>query len=553
MATSTGEALLSGLERGFRLGMEIEDRKLRQQESKRQQARQERQDWLQERRMAQEEARQAKADERLAKQDRRQEEEDALKALDQERLMLRDEMAGAYRSSGGQIAKDQLDPFLQRIDDLDRRKMRLLRQRWEPIVLREKQWADDTISRLKAGQISVEQLGPDEFVTLVTASSRREPTDFLRGPNGEPSRVGQAIADFEAGMESDNQDLVLRAVNVLLEPEMRMGIGARARDGSEIKSKRIKAFVPTPGPDGQPSGEGLMPVLEVETERQDGAKGSYPAPWTKGRSTRDDDEIMGAIDMEKAMALVHNLKMLEEMANSEAMRPTLEEGIKQVGQTRIKDFLTGFYLLGGRDEDLRGKPAKREIKTTDLGGEVLERTLDEQGNVVSERRIPKTERPGVRGGGSGGGKDRRTPFRKAMDDLQDLLESGEIDQDEYDRLVEQLREKHFTRSQTGEVNRQANEAEARAAANLGLRRVNGQWVDERSRPASASQLQQLRQARDAALEATGGAPKGAPAPAVQAPAAPQFQKDKVYVNAAGQRAKYGGKDAQGKDIWLKAD
>jgi hypothetical protein len=92
MATSTGEALLGGLERGFRLGMEIEDRKTRQQETKRQQARQERQDWLQDRRMAQDEERQAKADERLAKQDRRQEDEDALKALDQEGLMLRGEM-----------------------------------------------------------------------------------------------------------------------------------------------------------------------------------------------------------------------------------------------------------------------------------------------------------------------------------------------------------------------------------------------------------------------------------------------------------------------------
>lgn len=549
MATSTGGALLQGLERGFRLGMELEDRKVRQEEARRQQARQERQDWLQERQIALNEqrlARQEKRDERL---DRRQEEDDALKALEQEGLLLRGEMAGAYKSFGGQLPKEQLDPFLSRINDLTARKMKLLRQKWGPIVEREKQWADDTVSRLKAGQISPEQLEPQELATLVTASARRQPTDFLRGPNGEPSRVGQALADFKAGMESNNEDLVLRAVNVLLEPEMRMGLGATARDGSEIKGKRIKAFVPSP------RGDGLMPVLEVDVERQDGAKGSYIAPWTKGRTTRDDDEIMESLDMDKAMALAHNLTLLEEIANSQAVRPLLEKGIQEVGQTRINDFLTGFYALGGRDEDLmpRGNKGKRTIQTTDLGGEVLERTLDEQGNVVSERRLPKTERPGVRGGGSGGGgRDRRTPFQKARDDLQDLLESGEIDQDEYDRLFSQLRERHFTRSQTGEFTRQANEAEAKAAMNMGLRRVNGQWVDERGRPASASQIQELRRARDAALNAVGGSPKGS-APAAPVPAAPQFQVGKVYVNAAGQRAKYGGKDAQGKDIWLKAD
>ena len=101
----------------------------------------------------------------------------------------------------------------------------------------------------------MDDMSPADTVRLIQAQTRRPVTDFLRpaaDPNAAPgapvpkSVIGQAVADATAGVQTGNGGLTTQGAGVLLAPDINIGTGHVAPDGSIITGKSLAALVPAP-------------------------------------------------------------------------------------------------------------------------------------------------------------------------------------------------------------------------------------------------------------------------------------------------------------------
>lgn len=404
MARSVGAALSEGLDTGFRMAMDIDAREEDKRRARMREERDERRfNAEQEDRLATR-ARLDRQEKRLLDQDALNLDKTALSALDEELKTHAGYGAKLYEQYGDQIPDDVRQPYVTKGRQLIEQRGALRRKLYEPRIRELEQESANTWSRIEAGQMNIEDLKPVDLVRTLTVAAKRDLSDFLAGPDGAPSRVSQAGLDLVAGMETGNEALVLEAANILLEPELKRGVGEPGKDGSTITGKEIVKFIPHPQNPNE-----VLPVIRVHVKREDGKVGSYLAPITKNRSADPDDEVIG-LDIGKAMDRAGRLITLAETLNAPGMRERVDQGMQEGGK-ETREFLDIFFGVGGE------KPkAKVEWKSVPAGGMLV--GLDEKGRQVGEVRGPA----------------RSTGLQASLDAINGMVDRGEIDEQTADDL-----------------------------------------------------------------------------------------------------------------------
>lgn len=570
-------AVAQGLESGFNLGLRsdaaIEEKRARKVQEERQvktDARAEEEFGLRKQIHTDTLARQAVHDQRLA-------DVDTLNALTQRQASVKNKMAGLLEAAGGDVTK--VDPSRASVlqaeaDEVQRTLDAHNESRYKSVVDKTRQQALDLASKLEAGQVDINTVPGGDLVRAVTASTRRNVGDFMR-VDGQPSRIDQAANDIATGMQTKNEGMLLRGANTLLGPELKVGVGQPSPHGGTIVGKEIIKLVPHPQDASK-----FTPVIRVFVKkdggqggggRSDGATGHYDAPLTQNRST-DPNDTVKFIDMGEAMDRLGRLQTLGQALNRPDLAKKVTDGAKEAGADP-GTFLESFYALGGK---MPGKTVSRE--RMDLGGTVKERTLDAHGRVIKEEDFQKTAVPRVfnpnvgRGRGGSGGGSARGVLQAKLDTLEEDLADGVIDAEEYREqrraIVSGIKPaKGGAGTSKGLSNAELNSTEQGAldsvATKLGLsydktakafRNTDGTSMTAAQKSQVDNAQAAIRTAsRDAAAkgERTGATPlvEAGTAAAKPSPAA-KFKVGDVVTNAKGQKAKFGGVDADGKNIWL---
>jgi hypothetical protein len=391
MARDPYSAAAAGIESGMGLA-----RQAKLDEERRSEAATARADALEQR--AYQRTRDAKADERTAAQDKRQADADArqkrldeLAILDKEFADLNTEGTTLWSQYGGydKVPEDIRTKYTSRAKEVRERRAAARRSFYQPDVDSARKEAAETWSRIEAGQMKIGDLTPDQLYKSIVVQARRPMSDFMRSdPQGPAAPVEQAALDLEAGLQTGNRDLIVRAANVLLAPELRVGVGSPGRDGSEIVEKKIVQLAPHPQDPQQ-----VLPILEVKVRREDGSIGTYLAPVTKGRGAyaTDPEAVPSTISIEAAMDRVGQLATLASFVNRPEVSKALT-GVKE-GKASADQFLEALGMMGVA-------PPKKQItrERFDLGGQIVERELDASGNIIREQRLAKTAPPKQAGG-----------------------------------------------------------------------------------------------------------------------------------------------------------
>ena len=392
MARSVGGAAAEGIEAGFRMGSDYDAAQERKRAARVQETRQARADA----RAEEEFALRKKTDERNA---RRQGLADSLDLLDREQKTLgarQKELVGlstAAQAAGGAVPAEAAEEY-------GRNSKRLAAAR---------QKALDFFSRAQSGQFDPLDAEPGELYMNLTAATGMLPEDLAQMP--------QHIADIQAGLETGNQGLVVQGANGMLAPQLKVGVGGPSPHGGTIVRKEIIGLDPAPG-----GGTHFIPRVRVYVKTDKGDERYYDAPITKNRTSEDDDEVV-TIDIAKAMDYMGNLGLLANAAQRPDMAERLAEGEKAAG-AEARKYLEELTMLG--------RPTKKTTsrETTDLGNGVLERTVDASGNVVSERELPKGATPRMFRPPSGGSGSARGVLAAKLDEIDSMVESGEITPEE---------------------------------------------------------------------------------------------------------------------------
>ena len=391
-------AAAQGLESGFGMGLRAkgEERAARAADD----ARAER---AQDRAVAGEErtaqrARQATQDKRLATQDRRLAEADErtkrldeMKMLDSELGEVGQQAAAMAAQYGGfdKIPDEVKIDIATRSKDVRGRRAAARDSFYRPPIEQTRNEAAETWSRIESGQKKIEDLTPDDLYKSIVVQARRSADDFLRQVADKPSRIEQAGLDVEAGIQTGNDELLKRGANVILEPELREGVGSEGPDGSEIMSKSIYQLVPHPQQPGL-----FVPILEMKVRRDDGSVGTYRAPVTEGRVGYfgNQEAVPKAIDIGDALDRVGRLTAMASFMNRPDVRKVMDAASPEAKKVAA-DFLNEMGYLGVT-------PPKKQVtrERVDLGGQVLERDVGASGNITGERRLGKTPTPRQPGG-----------------------------------------------------------------------------------------------------------------------------------------------------------
>lgn len=398
MAESGGSAATRGLVAGLGLGQQFLDAADRRKDRELQLAdRQEERAWRTEDRRIQAD-RQRAQDARMERQDARQIRQDAdndidaqLRFVDQDVESLKNEYAGLLQQAGNDPRK--IDPgavaqWKSRFEGASSKRDSLRTERFRPQIERQAAEAADDASRVATGQTLVDDLPSARLYNMVQFQTRRPVDDFISGDGIKPSTVRQGILDVQAGMETGNEGLMLRGLNVVFKPELMTGVGQQSHDGSEIIDKEIFALAPHPNLEMAAQGF-LVPVLEMTVRRPDGAIGKYRAPVTEDRSSYFGNEasIPKAINLKDGLDRMGQLGTLEASLNQPNVKERLLKGKEEAGTDNDEAF-KHFARLGGKLPPK--KPVERERITVD--GKVIERTLDPE-----TKEITKTETLGLAG------------------------------------------------------------------------------------------------------------------------------------------------------------
>lgn len=255
------------------------------------------------------------------------------------------------------------------------------------------QQLDDVVTNLTTGRVQADQLPPEKLFMALAHATKRDPADFMRGPDGSPSRIATAVGDITAGLETGNEGMLLSGANTLFSPELRRGVGSESPHGGKIIGKEIIKMIPHPG-----NPELVSPVVRVYVDQgadfrgprgAHNSTGYYDAPITERRSTDPDDNVK-FINMKDALDRVGQMGMLTETLNHPEIRTKLEEGRATAG-SQVKDHLDQYFALGA------AAAPKKVLNTTAInmpanGGTTLLRTTDAQGREVKREEIKHADK-----------------------------------------------------------------------------------------------------------------------------------------------------------------
>jgi hypothetical protein len=396
MATSTGAAAARGIETGFGLGLRFDQ----QQEAKRaataQEARYAAADKRADEELGLRRSADQRAERRLVDAERRDANTRAQTGLETRRKELVD--IGARATAAGEAAPAGVAEEYGQVSA----RLAGLRQQ-----------ALDDASRLATGQVSLDQMTPAQLYRTVTLGTGMTMKDL----QGMPKHS----ADLQAGMETGNQGLVLQAVNGLLEPSLRIGVGSPSPYGGTITRKEIIGLDPARDANGVDHPNKVIPRLRVYVQRPgDAGERYYDAPMTKDRSSNPDD-VVSVLDIQKAMDWVGNLGTLTTALQDPRLQERLAQGQREAGP-EVDKYFSEFNLAI--------KPGKKQVQRerVDLGGTMLEREVDPNtGKVISERSLPKTAAP------SSAGQAGAADLKNRLELLENDYIDGLMDDDEYKR------------------------------------------------------------------------------------------------------------------------
>jgi hypothetical protein len=355
---SVGEAAARGLESGFGLGMRARNQQL-DEEARARRIKQEDED------------RAFTLDERTRKR-QREEEDSALKALDTEYEDLRMQRESFAKQYGKDVPPEIAGPHSERVSQITGARNTIIRKRYEPLVKERQQKLADLSSRLQSGQIDIKDVPDTDFYQGLLTAARRDPADLL-SVEGKPSRVAQAGTDVITGMETGNEQMLLAGANVLLEPELKIGIGGSSPHGGKVVGKEIIKMIPDPRDPKK-----FMPVVRVYVKKdgkqagpnmENGATGYYDAPITENR-TSDPSDTVKSIDIQEAMDYVGRMQTLSTMLDEPSVRAKIERA-RAESKNKPDLFLEAFYAVrdkAGKDVDWKTlNPGQRLVginKTT---------------------------------------------------------------------------------------------------------------------------------------------------------------------------------------------
>lgn len=398
MARSVGEAAAQAIESGFRLAVDVNDRR-------RAQLRQDRMD---------EEA----ADERR-QQRRRQQRADKTAALAAQDALIRSEGAAL---AAGQPDEAAMADFTAREGRLRQAQQQHLGEISGVDLEAETRMGADDIKALQAGDLT--KLTPGQFSRAITVATGRPPADYLRR-DGAPAPVEQAAQEFQQAMGANDQDAIVASLNKLLVPELRKGVGSPSRHGGKIVGKQIAYVTPDPrAPD-----ERVIPVIRVYVDQgknfrgprpdgaPEGASGYYDAPLTERRSSDPDDPVK-SIGIAEAMDYIGQHMSLVELLDKPEARAQLDLDAKST-------FNPQQYLAALMRAGVPPTP-KTTTKDTPIprGGSVLRTTYDAQGKPIEERRIEGNP-PAAPAGRPGS-------LQQTLDAIDGLVDDGTLTPEEGD-------------------------------------------------------------------------------------------------------------------------
>lgn len=393
--TSPGEAAARGIERGMVLGSRLRRDERDEERQRRQDAeRDEDRAYLRSQRERTTE-RQGVLDQRAdTEHDYLQRKRD-LEVLDSQLNQIRDQYGALLQQYGSEEKVRDSGAW----QPLEAKRRELAAQRagaadklYRPIVERNRKEAQSLLTGLQDGTVDLGTVSPGALARAVTMATGFHPSAFLRDANGA-SKIGAGLTAAQRGFEGQDEASLLEGANVLMEPELQVGVGSDGPQGTQIVSKRIVGFVP------EPNGRGFIPAMSVTVEDPWGrqlTKPDYIAPPTRGRGMDGD---ITHLDIDKAFDRMGRLGTMEQLLNQPQIRQMIEQGL-QTDEAAVGDVLAGLRLLAPKatnkaprvDQIQQGNQVTLRISDADDPTKV-------RGTEVYERGAPPRAR-GIGGGGA---------------------------------------------------------------------------------------------------------------------------------------------------------
>lgn len=367
MARSVGEAAALGLESGYRLATDIQDRKLRQE-------------------------RQAQLDAQAADQQSyvrgRQARADKMAALGLQGQALTQEGLALALSNPDQATQQA---FAEKVGRFQSAQNAELSQVSGFNLEEQTKLGQDEIVRLQNGDV--------EGINLARAtavSTGRPHTDYQR-VDGQPAPVEQAAEMILTGMESGDQGALLKGINAMYAPEMRAGVGSKSPHGGTIVAKQIIGLDKLPN--SHPDDPHFVPRIRVYVNSgkemrgplpegvPPGATGYYDAPLTKNRSSDPNDPVR-PVGLNETMDWLHKQQEIVEALNTPEAQQKLAQDAER-GDFDPRAYMQALAAVGAAG----GGAKKIAYHSVPAGGSLLKTTTDAKGNVISEERIEGNPKP----------------------------------------------------------------------------------------------------------------------------------------------------------------
>jgi hypothetical protein len=149
-------------------------------------------------------------------------------------------------------------------------------------------WQKGYLKKLQSGNFdpTSEPGGEADFFRFLNGVGVNHPADYLPGPNGEPSKIGQHIEDYNDGTQNGDKPLAISGVQGVLGNQVNVNLGQLNPAGGVITER---ALHPDIGAVPTPDGTAAMPVTVTQAQHSDGSVSTDPmAPHVNGGNHPDD-------------------------------------------------------------------------------------------------------------------------------------------------------------------------------------------------------------------------------------------------------------------------
>lgn len=380
MPRSVGEAAALGLESGYRLAVDAQER----------QARQERQLKLD-----------AQAAENQSYVRGRQARADKVQALGLQGQQLAQEGIGLQQNPNA--TPEDRAAFTDRVQRFTTARDATLAEASGLNLEEQTKLGQDEIVRLQQGDVQGVNLR-----RATAVATGRPHTDYLR-TDGQPSVVEQAAENMLKGMESGDTQALLQGANTMYAPELRKGVGSPSPHGGVIVGKQIVGLERVPG--DHPDDPHFVPRLRVYVNNgkqfrgpvpegvPPGATSYYDAPLTKNRSSDPNDPVR-PIGLNETIDWLHKQQQIVEALNTPEAQQKLAEDGAGFDDNAYFQALTSVGAAGGKgtvkDElvkPLDGGPAYKVRTEYDARGNPkgAPKRIDIEGNQGTAKPRPRGE------------------------------------------------------------------------------------------------------------------------------------------------------------------